>query len=71
MLKINLKSVLIVVVIILLSVQSKSIQTEGLFTIAITVCIILYIGYLNTSIREMKIKIEKLEKDIEEIRQYN
>ena len=57
--------IIIIAVLLLVNEFTKTIPVEGLFSLTAIICIIMYIGYLNTSIREMKNRIEKLEKSIE------
>lgn len=55
------KIILVIILIFALDRISKIISLEGLFYIALFIGIILYIGYINTSIRELKDRVKQLE----------
>ncbi len=61
----SIKVVLIILGILLMNEISKKISVSGTFTLFVSIGIIIYIGYINTSIRELKKRVEQLENQLE------
>lgn len=57
--------IVVIAVLFLINGFTKSISMEGFLSLVAIIGIIIYIGYINTSIREMKHRIEILEKNIQ------
>ncbi len=57
--------IIAIAVLFLINEFTKAISMEGFLSLVAIIGIIIYIGYINTSIREMKHRIEILEKNIQ------
>lgn len=55
------KIILVIIAILVLDEVSRIISIDGLFYVALFIGIIFYIGFINTSINELRIRVKQLE----------